>query len=219
MTTASGNPVNSASTVSKGTLAIDGTTATISDINANSVTFTQGGSNGHVRIVSVTVNYSIDESVAVVPNEPTLTTSCKFLDSQEVTISCSTDGAKIYYTTDGSDPEVKDEQLYSEPFTVTETTTVKAIAVNDNGSSDTAEAIYTKAELMTIAEAKAAYDADGNTEVFIDLKDAVVTVNSGQYLFIQNATTGINIYGSGANYEEGTQFTAGVLNGLSLIHI
>ena len=166
------------------------------------------------RFKSLTVTY-VATSEDAVPSAPELTSSCKFLEEQVVEISCSTDGAKIYYTTDGTDP-TKESTEYSEPFTVAETTTVKAIAVNENGSSEVATATYTKGELMSIAQAKAAYDAaSADTEVFIDLAGAVVTVNKGQYLFIQNETTGINIYASGADYEPGTQFTAGVLSGTS----
>ena len=169
---------------------------------------------GQVRFVSLTVTYgAISEDAA--PSTPELTSSCNFLEEQKVTISCPTEGAEIYYTTDGTEP-TKESELYSEPFTVDETTTVKAIAVNGNGSSEVATATYTKVELMSIAEAKEAYDAaSADTKVFIDLAGAVVTVNKGQYLFIQNETTGINIYASGADYEPGTQFTAGVLSGTS----
>ena len=166
------------------------------------------------RFKSLTVTY-VATSEDAAPSTPELTSSCNFLGEQEVTISCSTEGAKIYYTTDGTDPTAESTE-YSEPFTVTATTTVKAIAVNENGSSEVATATYTKVELMSIAEAKAAYDAaSADTEVFINLAGAVVTVNKGQYLFIQDETTGINIYASGADYEPGTQFTAGVLSGTS----
>lgn len=49
--------VNSTSKVTSGTLDIVGNIATISGINVNSVTFTQGGSSGHVRITQIVVNY------------------------------------------------------------------------------------------------------------------------------------------------------------------
>ena len=46
----------------------------------------------------------------------------------EVTMSSVTDGATIYYTTDGSDPTTS-STLYSSAFTVSSTTVIKAIAV------------------------------------------------------------------------------------------
>lgn len=210
--------VSSSSKVSNGTLGIDGTTATISNINSQSVTFTQGGSSGHVRIVTLTVNYSIDENVVVLPDKPKFEpSSCSFLETQKVTISCSTDGATIYYTTDGSEP-TPEKEVYSSSSSleITTTTTVRAIAVNENRKSEIAEATYTKIEAMSIAEAKKAYDeADTDTEVFINLENAVVTVNKGDYLFIQDGTTGINLYKSGATYAVGTKFTQGILAGTS----
>ena len=51
-------------------------------------------------------------------------------DYNLVTISAA-DGANVYYTTDGSDPEPIAEDLYSSPFSITESTTVKAIAATD----------------------------------------------------------------------------------------
>ena len=72
MTTGSGDyVVNAESTVSNGTLAINGTSATISDIDASEVTFTQGGAKGHVRIVTLTVNYSTTGgTITPDPEEP-----------------------------------------------------------------------------------------------------------------------------------------------------
>ena len=216
MTTTSDKKVHAESKVTPGTLTVSGTTATISSINAKSVTFTQGGSSGHVRIVTIKVNYTADQTAVVLPSKPTLTASRKFLGEQVVEISCSTEGAKIHYTIDGTDPTAESTE-YSEPFTVNETTTVKAIAVNENGASEMATATYTKAELMSIAEAKA---QSKGTEVFIDLKDAVVTVNhsNGYYIFIQDETTGVCIFSSSAKYAAGTQFTSGVIYGTTDVY-
>ncbi len=170
------------------------------------------------RLKSLTVSYDAvgGEVIPSAPKTPELTASRKFLEEQVVEISCSTEGAKIYYTTDGTDPTAESTE-YSEPFTVTETTTVKAIAVNEIGSSEVATATYTKGELMTIAQAKA---QSKGTEVFIDLKDVVVTVNhsNGYYIFIQDETTGICIYSSGAKYAAGTQFAAGVICGTTDVY-
>lgn len=62
--------------------------------------------------------------------------------SVEVAITTTTDGATIYYTTDGSDATTSSTR-YNSPITLTTTTTLKAIAVKDGKTSYQATAIYT----------------------------------------------------------------------------
>ena len=50
-------------------------------------------------------------------------------DTCEVWIACATDGATIYYADDGTTPKIREEYLYTGPFTITDTTTIKAVAV------------------------------------------------------------------------------------------
>ena len=54
----------------------------------------------------------------------------------EVTISCATDGAKIYYTTDGNEPTAENTE-YITAISVTPPMTLKTIAVKD-GMNDSA---------------------------------------------------------------------------------
>ena len=61
--------------------------------------------------------------------------------TQNVSISCTTAGATIYYTTDGSTPDNTSTQ-YNGAITVSETTTIKAIAYVSNAASDVATATY-----------------------------------------------------------------------------
>lgn len=139
--------VEKSSSVSIGKLTIKDTKATISYINSNSVTYTQGGSSGQVRIMSIKIIYSVDESIVVSPSKPetpVLTESCEFFEKQMVEITNTTVGATIYYTTDGNDPSADNGTKYESPFTITETTTVKAIAVKEGESSDIVEATYTR---------------------------------------------------------------------------
>ena len=56
----------------------------------------------------------------------------------EVTITCATDGAKIYYTTDGTDPTASSTE-YTAAISVTAAVTLKAIAVK-SGMNDSAVA-------------------------------------------------------------------------------
>jgi len=109
--------------------------------------------------------------------KPTLTASASFLESIEVTMSAA-DGAVIYYTTDGTDPTTA-SSVYSSALTITETTTVKAIAVLDEKSSDIAEATYTKLVKNTIAEAQA---AEAGTSVFVE-GTVVASAASGAVIY------------------------------------
>jgi len=60
-----------------------------------------------------------------------------------VTISTATDGATIYYTTDGTNPTTE-SSVYSAPITINAATTIKAISVKDGfPNSDVVEASYT----------------------------------------------------------------------------
>ena len=182
--------------------------------NASKVVFTWSSSASTQKINTITVTYSIDEN-AVVIAQPSLTPATSFVGSTTVEITNNEEGTTLYYSTNGEEYAV-----YTGALNITETTTVYAKAVDAQGNeSAVAEATYTKLETMTIAEAKAAYDAAGaNVDVAMDLTGAVVTVNSGQYMFIENETTGINIYNSGAKYAVGTKFTSGYILGASAVY-
>ena len=73
---------------------------------------------------------------------PTISGNTSFTESTQVTISVP-DGAEIHYTTDGSTPTAE-SALYSEAFTLSATTTVKAIAIKDGQSSEVASRVFTK---------------------------------------------------------------------------
>ena len=59
-----------------------------------------------------------------------------------VTIACATEGAKIYYTTDGTQPTAESTP-YTLPIDIETTTTLKAVAVLGTDVSKVATAVYT----------------------------------------------------------------------------
>ena len=83
------------------------------------------------------------KAVAILDGVSSLITEKEF-KRIPVTITAEEDAA-IYYTTDGSDPTSSSE-LYNEPLTFTETTTLKVIAVIDGVSSEVVTVVLTKNE-------------------------------------------------------------------------
>lgn len=77
--------------------------------------------NPKVKIVKL-------EPVITSLDAPTFTGETSFEESATVTINSDKNVAAIYYTTNGDEPTTS-STLYNGPFTLTETTTVKAIAV------------------------------------------------------------------------------------------
>lgn len=96
-----------------------------------SVVFTNGGKTGNTRVTGVSVTY-------ITPGDELVVARPEIVQSEtdnSVTITCSTEGAQIYYTVDGKDPVEADENLYTDSFTLTAACTVRAIAVKDGVSS------------------------------------------------------------------------------------
>lgn len=96
---------------------------------------------GSVYLKSITITYTPSSSSSVAA--PTFSADSKsFSDKFDLTLSAGSDAAKIMYTTDGTTPSYKNGvgELYSDPISITHSTTVKAIAVS---SKDEESAVVT----------------------------------------------------------------------------
>ena len=119
--------------------------------------------SAQVRLNSLTVTYLTTQKVV---KTPIITPeSCGFYAGENVEVTITAEEGTIYYTTDGNEPTTSSE-VYSVPFTVSETTTVKAIAVVDGTESEVATAVYTKGIEGSVADALDAY-VDGETRLAV----------------------------------------------------
>ena len=115
--------INADGTVTTGTNTDSGgsnTSSDSSDSNAN----TSGGTDG--------------ETVTA----PVISGNTSFSETTSVTMSAEA-GAEIRYTTDGSTPTAS-STLYASALTLSDTTTVKAIAIKNGVSSEVATKVFTK---------------------------------------------------------------------------
>lgn len=150
-----------------------------------------------VWIGGVTVKSINGNQVAALVFAPANGTT--FVDKLTVGASCSTEGATIYYTKDGAEPTTGSDKFPTEGVTLTETTTLKAIAVKDGlDNSEVVTATYTKLEpyasLKALKESGIA-TTEGVT-CFVELKDAVVTYADSRKAYIQDETAGLYVFGS-----------------------
>ncbi|MBO5806961.1 MAG: chitobiase/beta-hexosaminidase C-terminal domain-containing protein, partial [Bacteroidaceae bacterium] len=119
------------------------TATTITDINANEVTFTQGGTSGHVRIVTLTVNYSASAEAPAVEAPVFSVEKGTHYNPFSVEIAAE-EGATVYYTLDGTEPTAESTE-YTEAIAINKfgtTVTVKAAAVVEGEWSNVASATY-----------------------------------------------------------------------------
>lgn len=153
---------------------------------------------GNVGIGNIIVTEALQDDKV---NIPILTPEdgTTFVDKLTVTVSCSTEGATIYYTKDGAEPTTGSDKFPTEGVTLTETTTLKAIAVKDGlDNSEVVTATYTKLE--PYASLKALKESNIATEegkpCVVELKDAVVTYADSRKAYIQDETAGLYVFGS-----------------------
>ncbi len=126
-------------------------------------------------INNITIVYEVaGEGEATAPVTPSLADDADFVGSMMVKISCETEDAEIYYTTDGTEPN-KDSEVYSGPFKITETTIVKAIAFNEVGASYIAVATYTRVTANPVISFEGDASAvEGEVVVYIETQNDAV---------------------------------------------
>ena len=109
-----------------------------------------------------------------------------------VTITCATDGATIYYTTDGTTPTTSSSE-YSSALTINTNQTIKAIAAKDgNANSAVASATYTVRDYATLP-----FNWDGGTSSALAAEQGVTTYGLGSDYADGHAPYRIKMDGAG----------------------
>ena len=169
------------------TVTLNGTVDCPDSIDANGVSLT--------TIITITI------SAAGIVGAPTANpTAGTYSENQSVTLTSSTVGATIYYTTDGSEPTITGgapdgtTQQYTAPILVTGTvgqsitTTIKAIAVQ-NGMQDSSVETFT----YTIKQDSQTPDVPVVTAPSITTQPGNATVKAGETATFTIAASGTNL--------------------------
>ena len=139
-------------------------------------------SEGQIRISSIVVTTDgeeLQEEITKV-DAPTFNIAGGAYESElTIELNCLTEAASIYYTLDGEEP-TKESVLYTEPFKLNATTTVKALAVYEELESEVVSATYEiNIDLSVYLDAPVATEAtEVTTKVFVAHWEAVEGASS-----------------------------------------
>lgn len=115
-----------------------------------------------------------------------------------VTLTCNTENAVIHYTLDGTDPDAS-SAVYISPFTLSDNTTVKAIAIKDDKTSAIVTKVYEVPEQTIVTE----------PEIIITENGEVTLVNSTDGATVYYTIDGTNPSTSSQVYSEAFVIASG----------
>ncbi len=127
-------------------------------------------------------------------------------------MACETEGAKIYYTEDGTNPTA-DSTPYVAPVEVWGTPVIKAVAINEAGEAS-AVATFNEAIPYVLDGFMALMDfpAENDVKTPVTVKGAMTVVyQNGSYLYVRDAQGSyMLLYGQadGSTYNNGDVFTS-----------
>lgn len=113
-----------------------------------------------------------------------------------VELTCATEGAKIYYTVDGSAPDATKTE-YTAAIAINKTTTVKAIAINGENKSEVTELVYNFPTVEEVADI-AAFLKKADKENAVKITGALTVVASDDYknhYVVDAAGSSLLVYG------------------------
>lgn len=127
-------------------VAENGTTTTITPSEGGSTTVVTGGGGSNTNGTSGGSSSGSESPTGTETQTvaaPVISGTTPFEETSSATITCATAGASIYYTVDGSTP-TSASTAYSGAIALSDTTTVKAVAVKDGVSSSVTTKVFSK---------------------------------------------------------------------------
>ena len=198
-------------------IAVSGSGFTASNVAASAGTMSSGAWSGSASKVELTFSGSVQINTLTVTTaegdaiaDPVISPKAGtyYETPIEVTITNPNSTGKVYYTLDGTEPTAASTE-YAEALNITTNTTVKAVVIDGEKTSQVVSAEYVIAEPQEVANI-AAYlaVADGTVVKFTNPVTAVF--QKASYLYVTDDTGVALIYGStGQTYENGDIVPAG----------
>lgn len=173
--------------------------------SASKVVLTFGGT---AKISSIVVS-TAGQAASVADPTFSLATGTYYV-AKNVEITCATEGAIIHYTTNGDEP-TSASAVYNAPIKVESTTTIKAMASKGSDNSTVVSATYTIGETTPVKDIADFFTTNrGIVHVFTN--PVSVLYQSGLYLFVQDESAAMQIYGDvGRTYKNGDIIPAGII--------
>ncbi len=164
------------------------------------INFANGSTKGTVCLSKIEITYTPNTNPNA-PKAPEIT-----CENNTVTITNNEEGASVYYTTDGTTVPDATSTLYEAPFTITETCTVKAIAIKNGESSNVAT--HTCEYVATYATIQALIDAGEGAKGIVN-GPITAYYQNGSELFVKDAGGYYLLYGTNSTtIENGATFAS-----------
>lgn len=155
--------------------------------------------NPKVKIVKL-------EPVITSLDAPTITGETSFEESTTVHINSDQSVAAIYYTTNGDEPTTSSTP-YTGPFTLTETTTVKAIAAYKTVVSPVATCVFEKIDAnVTKTIAELAASQNNYPMVKVSFNNAQVVYADGKNFILREDGKALDVMNSSLDLQQGAYY-------------
>ena len=139
-------------------------------------------------------------------NAPTISGETSFEETTTVTIASDESVAAIYYTTNGDEPTTSSTP-YTGPFTLTETTTVKAIAAYKTVVSPVATCVFEKIDAnVTKTIAELAATQNNYPMVKVSFNNAQVVYADGKNFILREDGKALDVMNSSLNLQQGAYY-------------